>query len=134
MKRPLLAAIALACLARAQAQTPTPDGKALFAKTCAACHQASGLGIPGAFPALKGSRLVQGDANTLVTVVLKGRAGMPSFSATLNDDKLLLTLNYVRQAWGNQGAELQLQDVQAARQLLGDSAAVKKSDGPVNIH
>src|SRR5690606_29374422 len=29
-----------------------PDGEALYTQTCAACHQAGGQGLPGAFPAL----------------------------------------------------------------------------------
>src|SRR5258708_4029192 len=32
------------------------DGKALFMTHCSACHQAAGLGIPGAFPPLAASR------------------------------------------------------------------------------
>jgi len=39
-----------------------PDGKQLYAANCAACHQLDGRGIPGAFPALAGSRVVQGEA------------------------------------------------------------------------
>jgi mono/diheme cytochrome c family protein len=127
----LLPALLLAALAPAHAQPI--DGKTQFAKTCAACHQATGLGIAGAFPALKGNKLVQGEVAPFITVVLKGRAGMPSFAATLDDDKLLQTLNYVRHAWGNQGSELNLQDVQAARAALA-GAEVKKTDGPTNIH
>ena len=31
------------------------DGKAIFARTCAACHMADGAGLPGVFPPLKKS-------------------------------------------------------------------------------
>ncbi|MBZ0305423.1 MAG: cytochrome c, partial [Anaerolineae bacterium] len=31
------------------------DGKALYTANCQACHQADGMGLPGAFPPLKGS-------------------------------------------------------------------------------
>ncbi len=71
MKKWLLAIITL--LGTAALAQPL-DGKALFAKNCAACHQASGTGIQGAFPALKGNRLVLGDANPVITTVLKGVA------------------------------------------------------------
>jgi cytochrome c6 len=59
------------------------DGKALFAKNCAACHQANGKGIPGAFPALAGNAFVQGAPADVATVLLKGRGGMPDFSGSL---------------------------------------------------
>ena len=35
-----------------------PDGQALYTATCAACHQAEGTGLPGAFPPLAGSPVV----------------------------------------------------------------------------
>ena len=35
------------------------EGAKLFAANCAACHQASGEGIPGVFPPLKGDGVVQ---------------------------------------------------------------------------
>ncbi len=94
------------------------DGKALFAKNCAACHQASGRGIPGAFPALAASPLVQGPAAEVATVLLKGRGGMPDFSGSLGDRDIALVLSYVRSSWGNQAAPLQEADVAALREAL----------------
>ena len=35
-------------------------GEKVFAANCAACHQATGKGVPGAFPALDGSKIVNG--------------------------------------------------------------------------
>jgi cytochrome c oxidase subunit 2 len=35
-------------------------GEKVFAANCAACHQASGKGVPPAFPALDGSKIVNG--------------------------------------------------------------------------
>jgi cytochrome c6 len=91
------------------------DGKALFAKNCAACHQATGLGIPGAFPALKGDPFVVGDPTPVIATVLKGRAGMPSFAASLDDEKLGAILTYVRSAWGNKGNAVATADVTTVR-------------------
>ena len=51
----------LTALAGQSAQAQAMDGKAVFAKNCAACHMATGTGIPGAFPALKGNKFVQGE-------------------------------------------------------------------------
>ena len=35
-------------------------GEKVYAANCAACHQANGKGVPGAFPALDGSQMVNG--------------------------------------------------------------------------
>ena len=94
------------------------DGKALFARNCAACHQATGKGIPGAFPALAGNGFVQGEAGQVAAVLLKGRGGMPDFSPTLSDADIAEVLSFVRSAWGNQAAALDAQEVAALRETL----------------
>lgn len=117
----------------AQASAQTVDGKTVFAKNCAACHQASGAGIPGAFPALKGNTFVQGDAGAVIATVLKGRAGMPTFATSLDDEKLALVLSYIRQSWGNHAAAVSAPEVKAVR--AGSSAAdVVKQEQPTNVH
>jgi mono/diheme cytochrome c family protein len=82
----------------AQAQA---EGAKLFAQNCSACHQLTGKGIPGAFPALAGDVLVQGPAIGPAKVVLNGRGGMPTFKAELNNEQIASILTYVRGAWGN---------------------------------
>jgi len=114
----LLAGAALDAQAQAQA-TAAADGKTLFAKNCAACHQANGKGIPGAFPALAGSGFVQGAPVEVATVLLKGRGGMPDFSNNLDDAEIAQVLSYVRTSWGNSAAPLSGQDVSAQRLALG---------------
>jgi cytochrome c6 len=125
----LLVLLAVAAQARAQ----TLDGKSLFAKNCAACHQASGAGIPGAFPALKGNKFVQGDSGAVITTVLKGRGGMPTFATSLEDDKLALVLSYVRQSWGNQAGPVSAEQVQAVRSASGAGEAIRQEQ-PTNVH
>jgi cytochrome c6 len=115
-----------------QAQAQTQDGKAMFAKNCAACHQASGAGIPGAFPALKGNVLAQGDPAIVVATVLKGRAGMPAFAASLDDEKLSAIITYVRSAWGNKAGPITTADVASVRQAAS-AASVAKETGTI-IH
>ena len=102
------------------------DGKALFAKNCAACHQANGRGIPGAFPALAANTLVQGPAAEVATVLLKGRGGMPDFSGSLGDQDIALVLSFLRSSWGNQAAPLQADEVAALRSAL---QVAKAQDG-----
>lgn len=83
-----------------------PDGKALFAGNCAACHQASGEGIPGAFPALAKNKFVVGDPKLVAATVLNGRGGMPAFRDSLKDDELGAILSFVRSSWGNKAAPI----------------------------
>ncbi|WP_297509031.1 cytochrome c [uncultured Caulobacter sp.] len=91
------------------------DGKSLFLDNCSACHQPTGKGVPGAFPALAGSAFVQGDPKIVMTTVLNGRAGMPSFKDDLSDADLSAILTYVRSSWGNKAAAVKPADVAAAR-------------------
>jgi cytochrome c6 len=116
--------------AMAQGAAPaTPDGKALFMKNCAACHQASGKGIPGAFPALAGNGFVQGVPAEVSTVLLKGRGGMPDFSGSLDDAEIAQVLSYVRSSWGNGAAPLSAGEVAAQRASLGVAPATHSRFG-----
>ena len=108
----LLAVSALAV--GAQAATP----QSLFNDNCSACHQTSGKGVKGAFPALAGDPFVQGDATPVMATVLAGRAGMPAFKDDINDADLSSILTYVRTAWGNTGKPVTAADVAAARAKL----------------
>lgn len=94
------------------------DGQAIFAKYCAACHQATGKGIRGAFPALAGNAFVQGAPEPVAAVLLKGRGGMPDFSPTLSDADIAEVVSFVRGAWGNQASAVGAQEVAALRQSL----------------
>lgn len=106
---------------------PVAQGKRLFEQTCAACHQATGLGIPTVYPPLAGSPVVQGDSKVLVSILLHGLTGplvvesgkfngnMPDFGSgggyNWNDAKIAYVLTYVRQAWGNKAAEITADEV-----------------------
>jgi cytochrome c6 len=125
-------ALSLALLASNAVQAQAVDGKSLFAKNCAACHQATGAGIPGAFPALKGNVFVQGDPALVVATVLKGRAGMPAFAPSLDDEKLATIITYARSSWGNKAGAVTTADVAAVRNNAS-AAAVTKDKGTI-IH
>ncbi len=93
-------------------------GESLYVKNCAACHQASGEGIPGAFPALKGNKIATQDMAKHIEVVVKGVAGtaMAAWAGQLNDLELAAIITYERNAWGNNTGELvQPADIKAAR-------------------
>jgi mono/diheme cytochrome c family protein len=59
----------------AQGASAAIDGGPLFTAKCAACHQSTGLGIPGVFPPLAGSEWVLGSAKVLVQIPLHGITG-----------------------------------------------------------
>ena len=128
MKTPIVALVIVCSLAgTVQAQAPAPaDGKTLFAKNCAACHQANGRGIPGAFPALVASPVAIGPADAVAEVLLKGRGGMPDFSTSLDDADIAAVLTYARSSWGNHappitGAEVTLRRAALQVAPAGDS-------------
>lgn len=87
------------------------DGAALYAARCAACHQATGAGVPGAFPPLAGSEWLAGHERRLVALVLHGVTGpitvkgnlyngaMPSFASQLGDAELAALLSRLRAQW-----------------------------------
>ncbi|MFD3265195.1 c-type cytochrome [Phenylobacterium ferrooxidans] len=108
---PLLAAALGLCAAPAFAA----DGKQLYLDNCAACHQPTGKGIDGAFPALAASKVVQGDPKEPIIRVLKGRGGMPAFSTELTDLEIAKVLTYARVTWGNKGKPVQPTQVTALR-------------------
>jgi len=95
-----------------------PDGKQVFATTCAACHQATGLGVEGTYPPLAGSEWINGDEAKLVRIVLNGLTGpvevagetysgaMPPWGGVLKDPEIAAVTTYLRSAWGNKSAPI----------------------------
>ncbi len=81
---------------------------------------ATGKGVPGAFPALDGSKVVNGPKAAHIATVLKGRPGtaMASF-LRLSDVELAQVITYERNAWGNKtGDAIQPAEIAAARKAL----------------
>ena len=99
----------------ARAAAPVVDGAAIFAQNCAACHQAQGEGVPGAFPKLAGDAFVHGPAPKVAYLLTHGRGGMPSFANDLSDAQIAAVLSYVRSAWGNHAPPIAPATVAAAR-------------------
>lgn len=94
-------------------------GEKVYASNCAACHQASGKGLPGAFPALDGDKVVLGPKADQISILLNGQgAGMPAWKQ-LSDVEIASVITYTRAAWGNQGKGsdpvIQPADITAAR-------------------
>ena len=79
------------------------QGETVYKANCAACHGATGAGIPGAFPALTSSPIATGDAAEHVNIVMNGRAGtaMAAYKAQLNDVDLAAVITFERNSLGN---------------------------------
>jgi cytochrome c oxidase subunit II len=94
-------------------------GEKVYQANCVACHQASGKGVPGSFPALDGSKLVLGPKELQEQLVLNGKTGtaMAAFKAVLNDVELAAVLTYTRNAWTNKAEQniVQPQEIAALR-------------------
>jgi cytochrome c oxidase subunit II len=81
-------------------------GEKVYAGNCVACHQASGLGVPGTFPALSGSRIVTGPKQAQIGVVLGGvvKGGKPTAMVSfkhLSDVDIAAVITYTRNNWAN---------------------------------
>lgn len=92
-------------------------GEKVYAANCVACHQANGQGVPGAFPALAGSAMVNGPQDPHIGILLNGKGGMPAWKATLNDTEIAAVITYTRNIWGNKPEDniVQPAEVLAAR-------------------
>tara|TARA_B100001059_G_C17809959_1_gene571650 strand:+ start:1042 stop:2187 length:1146 start_codon:yes stop_codon:yes gene_type:complete len=78
-------------------------GEEVYSRSCAACHQADGNGIPGVFPALKDSPIALGAKEGHIGVLIDGVAGtsMQSFADQLSEVDIAAVVHYERNAWGN---------------------------------
>ena len=96
-------------------------GEQVFAQNCVACHQPNGMGVPGTFPALNGSAVVNGPKEKQIDVVLHGviKDGKPTAMQPfkqLSDLDLAAVITYTRNAWSNKvGDTVTPADVKAGR-------------------
>ncbi len=92
-------------------------GKELYDTKCAACHQVTGLGLPPAFPALKGSAVAIGPIAAHLDIVINGKQGTPMVAwSSMNDLELAAIVTYERNAWDNNtGDVVQPADIKQAR-------------------
>jgi len=98
------------------------QGEKLYAGNCGACHQANGMGIPGNFPALSGSKVATGPKEEQIKIVLNGRKGqftptsmMPP-QANLSDVEIAALITYTRNNWANKTGDMVTPaEVKAAR-------------------
>lgn len=93
------------------------NGQKIYNSACAACHMPNGEGLPGVFPALKGSDIALNDMAAHIDIVLNGKSGtaMAAFAKQLTMSELAAVITYERNAWGNDTGDLvQAKDINAA--------------------
>jgi mono/diheme cytochrome c family protein len=110
---------------------------------CAACHGPDGKGLQAGpalmAPSLVGSKLLLGDPDAPLLVVLKGIAKenmnymgvMAPLAAGLDDQKLAAVLTYVRNEWGNSAPAVTVEQAAAARAkfaAIDAPAGVKRAE------
>lgn len=113
------------------------DGKALYAANCAACHQATGGGVPGAFPPLAGSAYVTGpNVERLASIMLYGLMGEIRVNGAtyngvmlplgqLKNEELAAIASYVRTSWGNSASPIEPAVFQKMREKWGTRSQFK---------
>lgn len=105
------------------------DGKALFAANCQSCHQENGEGLKGAFPSLKGSKIVlDDDVETMVNIIMNGYNGraqeglppMPSIGTNnnLTPEEVAAIMNHEKTSWGNSAKKVNADDIKKVMELI----------------
>ncbi len=96
-------------------------GKNIYNEKCVVCHQANGEGIKGAFPPLANSDYLLADKKRAVEQVLNGsneemvvngvtyKTPMPP--QVDNHEDAVAVINYVLNAWGNEGGTISVEEV-----------------------
>lgn len=104
------------------------DGQSIYNRTCFACHQATGEGLPNTFPPLAKSDYLNAHPDSAISFVLKGRTGEivvngKKFNSVmtaqvLTDDEIANVLTFVYSSWGNSKKEITAEKVAAVRNSL----------------
>jgi mono/diheme cytochrome c family protein len=130
-----LKSFALCFLAAAAVAAPDADsmkrGQAVYSRTCIACHQPTGMGLPPVFPPLAGSEWIAKDASIAVRNIVNGMQGpvtvkgvtynsmMPPV-AGLSDKDIADVVTYVNNSFGNTGATVTEAEVTAIKKKYAD--------------
>jgi nitrite reductase (NO-forming) len=130
-----LKSFALCFLAAAAVAAPDADsmkrGQAVYSRTCIACHQPTGMGLPPVFPPLAGSEWIAKSASIAVRNITNGMQGpvtvkgvtynsmMPPV-AGLTDKDIADVVTYVNNSFGNTGASVTEAEVTAIKKKYAD--------------
>ena len=101
-------------------------GEKVYTANCAACHQANGMGVPGAFKPINGSPTATGPIAEHIKTVINGRPGtaMAAFGNQLSDADIAAVITYQRNSWDNKVGDM-AQPAQVAGLKAGSTTAAK---------
>jgi mono/diheme cytochrome c family protein len=116
---------ATAAFVAADAET-MKRGASVYARTCIACHQPTGKGLPPVFPSISETPIVVGNPELPIKFILQGLMGPITVGGTsfnsmmppvagVNDQDIADVLTYVRQSFGNKGNPVSVGQVKAVR-------------------
>jgi mono/diheme cytochrome c family protein len=125
-------------------------GKRVYNQNCVACHQASGMGLPGVYPPLVESDWVKDSPERLIKVILAGLAGEVTVNGEtynnamtpfgrLKDQHIAAVLTYIRTdpSYQNESYEVsedlvaQVREAYGARTDPWTQAELDAINGPV---
>jgi mono/diheme cytochrome c family protein len=110
-------------------------GAAVYARTCIACHQPTGMGLPPVFPPIANAPIVVGNPELPIKFILQGLMGPITVNGTtynsmmppvagVTDADVADVLTYVRQSFGNKGNPVSADQVKAVRAATAGRAAM----------
>ena len=109
-------------------------GAAVYARTCIACHQPTGKGLPPVFPSIAGTPIVVGNPELPIKFILQGLMGPITIEGVtynsmmppvlgVSDQDIADVLTYVRQSFGNRGTIVTPAQVKAVRDATAGRTA-----------
>lgn len=102
-------------------------GTIVYKKFCASCHQSDGKGVPGMYPPIGETKMVNGNKDELIKIILNGMSGeievkgeiynnvMPAHHH-LSDKQIADLLTYIRSDFGNNSEPVTPEEVEKVRQ------------------
>lgn len=100
---------------------PELDGARLYANNCQSCHQTNGEGLKGAFPPLKGSKVVLDEnPELMLNVIMKGYNAQDQFGEMpavgtnnkLKPAEIAAIMNHERSSWGNNSRKVTVAEIE----------------------
>ena len=131
---PVVAPAAAATAFVAADEATLKRGAAVYARTCLACHQPTGKGLPPVFPSIAGTPIVVGNPKLPIKFILQGLMGPITIEGTtynsmmppvggVSDQDIADVLTYVRQSFGNRGTIVTPAQVKAVRDATAGRTA-----------
>ncbi|OAB25686.1 cytochrome c oxidase cbb3-type subunit 2 [Flavobacterium fryxellicola] len=121
-------------MASAAGVEPELNGSDLYAANCMACHQQNGEGLAGAFPPLKGSKVVlNDDSEIMVAIIMNGYNAQEQYgvmpavgtNAGLSAEEVAAIMNHEKTSWGNNAKKVTVEQVKKLMELAKATAPVQ---------